>query len=73
MSKHSVQSCLTLRDPMDCSTPAPLSITSSRSLLKLMFIEMVMPSSHLILWRPLLLLPPSLPASGSFPMSQLFT
>ena len=31
-----------------------------------------MPSSHLILWHPLLLLPQSLPASGSFPMSQLF-
>ena len=32
-----------------------------------------MPSSHLILGRPLLLLPPTLPASESFPMSQLFT
>ena len=31
-----------------------------------------MPSSHLILCHPLLLLPQSLPASGSFPMSQLF-
>ena len=31
-----------------------------------------MPSSHLILCHPLLLLPPTLPASGSFPMSQLF-
>ena len=52
---------------------ASLSITSSRSLLKLMPIESVMPSSHLILCRPLLLLPQSLPASGSFPTSQLFT
>ena len=51
---------------------ASLSITNSRSLLKLIFIESVMPSSHLILCHPLLLLPPSLPASGSFPMSQLF-
>ena len=34
---------------------------------------MVMPSSHLILCHPLLLLPPTLPASESFPMSQLFT
>ena len=33
----------------------------------------VMPSSHLIICRPLLLLPPILPASESFPMSQLFT
>ena len=35
----------------------PLSITNSRSLLKLTSIELVMPSSHLILCRPLLLLP----------------
>ena len=38
-----------------------------------MSIELVMPSSHLILCRPVLLLPQSLPASESFPMSQLFT
>ena len=37
-----------------------------------MSIESVMPSRHLILCRPLLLLPQSLPASDSFPMSQLF-
>ena len=36
---------------------ASLSITNSRSLLKLMSIELVMPSNHLILPRPLLLLP----------------
>ena len=36
---------------------APLSITNSRSLLKLMSIESVMPSTHLTLCRPLLLLP----------------
>ena len=41
---------------------ASLSITNSQSLLKLMSIESVMPSSHLILCHPLLLLP-SLPAS----------
>ena len=41
-----------------------------RSLLKLMSIESVMPSNYLILCRPLLFLP--FPASGSFPMSQLF-
>ena len=50
---------------------AYLSTTNSRSLPKLMFIESVMPSNHLILCRPLLLLPSILPASGSFPMSQL--
>ena len=48
---------------------ASLSITNSWSLLKHMPIESVMPSSHLILCHPLLLLPS---ASGSFPMSQLF-
>ena len=52
-----VQLCLTLWDPMDCSTPASLPITNSLSLLKLMSIESVMPSNHLILCRPLLLLP----------------
>ena len=50
-----------------------LSITNSWSLLKFMPIESVMPSSHLIYCHPLLLLTQSLPASGSFPMSQLFT
>ena len=49
-----------------------LSITNSRSSLRLTSIESVMPSSHLTLCRPLLLLPQSLPASESFPMSQLF-
>ena len=48
---------LTLCDPTDCSTPASLSFTISRSWLKLMSIESVMPSSHLVLCRPLLLLP----------------
>ena len=42
------QSCPTLWDPMDCSTPGPPSITNSRSLFKLMSIELVM-SSMLIL------------------------
>ena len=51
---------------------ASLSITNSRSSLRLKSIESVMPSSHLILCRPLLLLPPILPPSESFPMSQLF-
>ena len=44
-----------LCDPMECRTPGPLSITNSRSLLKLMSIESVMPSNHLILCHPLLL------------------
>ena len=51
------QSCLTVCDPMDCSTPGFLSFTISWSLLKLMSIELVMPTNHLILSRPLLPLP----------------
>ena len=39
---------------MDCTTPGFLSITNSQSLLKLMSIESVMPSNHLILCHPLL-------------------
>ena len=45
---------------------AYLSITNSQSLLKLMFIESVMPSSHLILCHPLLLLPPIPPSIRVF-------
>ena len=51
------QFCLTLCDPMDCSTQASLFFTISWSLLNLMSIESVMPSNRLILCRPLLLLP----------------
>ena len=51
---------------------ASLSFTISRSLLKLMSIESVMPPNHLILCHPLVFLPSVFPASGSFPMSQLF-
>ena len=55
------QLCLTLWDPMDCSTPGFLVHTNSWSLLKLMSIESVMPSNHLILCHPLLLLPSIFP------------
>ena len=54
---------------MNCSTPArqaSLSITNSQSSLKLMSIESLMPSSHLILCHPLLLLPPIPPSIGVF-------
>ena len=60
------QSCPTLCDPMNRSTQASLSITNSRSSLRLMSIESVMPSSHLILGRPLLLLPPIPPSIRVF-------
>ena len=51
---------------MDWSTPGFLFITNSRSLLKLMSIESVMPSNHLILCCPLLLLPSVLPSIRVF-------
>ena len=57
----SVQSLSCVRlfaTPLIAARQAYLSITNSRSSLKLMSIESVMPSSHLILCRPLLLLPP---------------
>ena len=66
------QSCLTLCDSWITARQASLSITNSQSSLRLTSIETVIPSSHLILCCPLLLQPPSLPASKSFPMSQLF-
>ena len=76
MLSSSVQSlsCVQLfATPWTAACQSSLSITNSRSLPKLKFIESVMPSNHLILCRPLLLLPSIFPASGSFPMSQLFT
>ena len=82
---NSVQSLSRVRPfatPWTTVCQASLSITNAKSLCKLMSIESVMPSNHLILCRPCLL-PPSVfpvsshlqsfPASGSFPMSQFFT
>ena len=61
------QLCPTLCNPMTgAARQASLSITISRSSLKLMSIEFVMPSSHLILCRPLLLLPPIPPSIRVF-------
>ena len=59
--------------PRSAARQASLPITNSRTLLKLTSIESVMPSSHLILCRPLLLLPPIPPSVRVFSMSQLFT
>ena len=59
--------------PWTAAHQASLSITNSWSLLKLMSIESLMPSNNLILCRLFFLLPSIFPASGSFPMSQLFT
>ena len=52
--------------PMDGNTPASLSFIISRSLLKFMSIESVMPSSHLTLCHPLLLLPSIFPSIRVF-------
>ena len=61
------QSCPTLCDPMDCSMQASLSFTISQSLLKLMSIESMMPSNHLLLGHPFLLLPSIFPSIRVFP------
>ena len=63
----------TLCSPMDCSTPGLPVHHQLQSLLKLMSIESVMPSNHLVPCHPLFLLPSTFPTSGSFQMSQLFT
>ena len=59
--------------PCLATCQAPLFITNSQSLLKLMSTESVMPSNHLILCRPLFSCPQSFPASGSFLINQFFS
>ena len=61
------QSCPTLATTWTAARQASLSITNTQSLLKLMSIESVMPSNHLILGHPLLL-PPSI-----FPSIRVFS
>ena len=58
--------------PWTTAGQAYLPFTISLSLLKLMSIESVMPSNHLILCHPFPSCPQSFPASGSFPMSWFF-
>ena len=60
------QSCPTLCNPMDCSTPGFPVLHSSWSLLRLMSIELVVPSNHLILCCPLLFLPSIFPSIRIF-------
>ena len=63
-------SCLRLfATPWTAAHKASVSITNSQSLLKLMSFESVMPSNHLILCRPLLLLPSIFPTIGVFSVS----
>ena len=59
--------------PWNTACQASLSLTISHILPKFVLIPSVIPSSHLILWHPLLLLPSVFPASGIFPMSRLFS
>ena len=59
--------------PLTAACQASLSFTISQSLLRLLSIESVRLSIHLILCSPFSSCPQSFPASGSFPISQLFT
>ena len=75
MCSQSVQShtCVQLFvTPWTAAGQFPLSITNCCSLLKLMSIESMIPSNHLILCRPLLLLPSIFPSIRVFQMSQFF-
>ena len=65
-SSSVAQSCPTLCDPMSCSMPGLRVHHPLRSLLKLMSIESVMPSNHLILCHPLYLLPSIFPSIRVF-------
>ena len=64
-SVHSLMSN-SLKSPRTVACQASLSITNSQSLLKLMSIESVIPSNHLILCHPLLLLPSIFPSIRVF-------
>ena len=66
-------SCLTLCNPMDYGMPGSSASTISPNLFRLMSFVWVMLSNHLILSCPVILCLPSFPASGSLPVSQLFT
>ena len=65
-------SCLTLCNPMACSTQASLSLTISWNLPSFMSIESMIPSNHLILCCLLFLLPSIFPSIRSYSVSQLF-
>ena len=60
------QSCPTLHDPMDHSTPGLPVHHQLPELLKLMSVDLVMPSNHLTLCRPLFLLPSIFPSIRVF-------
>ena len=66
------QSCLSLCNPMDCSTPGLPVHHQLPEFIQTMSIESVMPSNHLIFCHPLLLPPSVFPSIWSFLMSQFF-
>ena len=75
ITNYSVQSLSHVQffaTPWTAACQSSLSLTISQSLPKFVSIASVMPSSHLILWRSLLLLPSILPSNRTFPTSQLF-
>ena len=65
-SVHSLSRVQLFAAPWTAARQASLSITNSRSLLELVSIQSVMPSNHLILYHPLLLLPSIFPSIGVF-------
>ena len=65
-SVHSLSHVRLFMTPWTAACQASLSVTNSRSLLKLMSIELVIPSNHLILCHPLLLLPSIFPSITVF-------
>ena len=65
LSSHVVMSN-SLQSPWNAACKASLSLTISRSLLKFISIALVMSSSHLVLWHPLLLLPSIFPNIRDF-------
>ena len=67
---HSLSCVRLFVTPWTPARHASLSFTISQSLLKLMSIESMMPSNHLVLCRPISSCPQSFPASGAFPVSQ---
>ena len=67
------KSCLILCDPINCSTPGFLVLHNLQELAKLMSIESMMPSDHLILCHHLLLLPSIFPSIRVFSNDWLFT
>ena len=70
--QFSPQSCPIFVTPWTAACQAFLSITNAQSLLELMYIEVVMPSNHLILCHPFSSRSQSFAASGCFHMSQFF-